>query len=59
MQDTSIECIDATMINEQSDEHSRKIGNIVFILGDIYYIIYIYLKYNSQFRNYMGYKDEN
>ena len=55
----SIECIDATMINEQSDELSREVGNILFILDNISYIIYIYLKYNSQFRNYMRYKDEN
>ena len=55
----SKESIDATMINEQSDELSRKVGNILFILDNISYIIYIYLKYNSQFRNYMRYKDEN
>ena len=47
------------MINEQSDELSRKVGNILFIVDNISYIIYIYLKYNSQFRNYMRYKDEN
>ena len=42
----SIECMDATMINEQSDELSRKVGNILFIVDNISYTIYIYLKYN-------------
>ena len=41
--------IDAMIINEESDEFSWKIGNILFILGNICYIIYIYLKYNSQY----------
>ena len=47
------------MINEQSDELSQKIGKILFIVDNISYIIYIYLKYSSQFRNYMRSKDEN
>ena len=36
-------------INEQSDEFLRKVGNILFILGNIWYTIHICLKYNSQY----------
>ena len=40
-QKDSTGCIDATIINEQSDELSRRIGNILFILGNNCCIIYV------------------